>query len=144
MYADNPPGSLRGNKMAARPVKMLVVLSLFTAGRLAHAGDTTVLPPDREDAALDEIVVVANKAERRLREVAANVTVLTRAQLADDLSMSLGDSFRYTPGIDEELASSRFGSWRVTSVRASRRLGAAIADMFTCVVALSMKLACTV
>jgi hemoglobin/transferrin/lactoferrin receptor protein len=100
--------------MAASPVRILVVLSLLTAGWLAHAGDTTVFPTDTEDAALDEIVVVANKAERRLREVAANVTVLRRAQLADNLSLSLGDSFRYAPGIDEELAGSRFGSEGIT------------------------------
>ena len=59
---------------------------------------------------LDEIVVVAHKAERRLREVAANVTVLTRQELAGDLVLGLGESFRYTPGVDEELAGTRFGS----------------------------------
>lgn len=90
-------------------VRAFASLALLAIGPLAHAAEA-VVATDGEDEALDEIVVVANKAERRLRDVAATVTVLTREKLADDLSMSLGESFRYTPGIDEEWVGGRFGS----------------------------------
>lgn len=84
------------------------LLALFS-GALGHASDVSPRGA-AEEAPLGEIVVVAHKSERSLREIAANVTVLTREQLAEDLSTSLGEGFRYTPGIDEELAGSRFGS----------------------------------
>ncbi|HEX5788587.1 MAG TPA: TonB-dependent receptor plug domain-containing protein, partial [Woeseiaceae bacterium] len=83
-------------------------IAAAAAAGLAHSADTA--SHGAGDGSLDEIVVVANKAERSLREVAANVTVLTRETLADELSTSLGESFRYTPGIDEEWAGGRFGS----------------------------------
>ena len=51
-------------------------------------------------------------------------------------------------GVDARRCSStanrRFGSWRVKSVLASSSAAGGIADMFACVVALSMKLACSV
>jgi hemoglobin/transferrin/lactoferrin receptor protein len=54
--------------------------------------------------------VVAHKSERLRRDLAANVTVLTREQVNADLSLSLADTFRYTPGIDYEGADTRFGT----------------------------------
>jgi hemoglobin/transferrin/lactoferrin receptor protein len=54
--------------------------------------------------------VVANKAQRYRREIAANVTVLTRDEVNADLSLSLADSLRYTPGIDYEASGTRFGA----------------------------------
>lgn len=93
------------HKRSASAFAVIPLLAAVQAGAAeAPAGAAAA------EAPLEEIVVVAHKAERRLREVAANVTVLTRQRLADDLSMSLGESFRYTPGIDEELAGTRFGS----------------------------------
>jgi hemoglobin/transferrin/lactoferrin receptor protein len=59
---------------------------------------------------LDEIVVVANKSERSVREIAANVTVVSRDDLNDILAISAADVFRYSPGIDYEAAGSRFGT----------------------------------
>ncbi|MDX1403147.1 MAG: TonB-dependent receptor [Woeseiaceae bacterium] len=67
---------------------------------------------DAEDAAtiLDEIVVVANKSERSIRDIAANVTVFSREELRADLSTTVADIFRYSPGIDYEASGSRFGT----------------------------------
>lgn len=98
-----PDGWVRNQVAAAVPAILLPLL----VGGIAYA-DGTAAPPSAPS--LEEIVVVAHKVERNLREVAANVTVLTREQLSDDLSLGLGESFRYVPGIDEELAGSRFGS----------------------------------
>jgi hemoglobin/transferrin/lactoferrin receptor protein len=61
-------------------------------------------------ATIDQIVVVANKDERSIREVAANVTVVSRAQLNDQLATSINDVLRYLPGIDYEAAGTRFGT----------------------------------
>jgi hemoglobin/transferrin/lactoferrin receptor protein len=59
---------------------------------------------------LDRIVVVANKDERSVRDIAANVTVLSRAELSNELATSIGDVFRYVPGVDYEAAGTRFGT----------------------------------
>lgn len=59
---------------------------------------------------VDQIVVVAHKDERSVREIAANVTVLSRAELNSELATSIGDVFRYVPGVDYEAAGTRFGT----------------------------------
>ena len=62
------------------------------------------------DEPIEQLVVVAHKDERSIREIAANVTVLSRADLNTQMATSLGDIFRYIPGIDHEGAGNRFGS----------------------------------
>lgn len=62
------------------------------------------------DELLEQIVVVANKDARSIREVAANVTVLSRADINAELATSLADVFRYVPGVDYEAAGTRFGT----------------------------------
>lgn len=59
---------------------------------------------------IDELVVVASKDPRSIRDVAANVTVLERADLDAILAVSVDDVFRFVPGIDSEQAGTRFGS----------------------------------
>ncbi|MGI9271695.1 MAG: TonB-dependent receptor domain-containing protein [Woeseiaceae bacterium] len=59
---------------------------------------------------IDQIVVVAHKDERSIREIAANVTVVSRADLNDQLATSVNDVLRYLPGIDYEAAGTRFGT----------------------------------
>ncbi len=66
--------------------------------------------PEADDTLIDQIVVVAHKNERSIRDVAANVTVVSRASLKDQLASSLDEVFRYVPGIDYEAAGSRFGT----------------------------------
>ena len=64
---------------------------------------------DSNDPVLDEVVVVAHKNARPVSDIAANVTVLTRADIDDSISASFADVFRYTPGVDYETAGTRFG-----------------------------------
>ena len=64
----------------------------------------------QDEAPFDQIVVVANKDERSIREVAANVTVMSREDLNAELATAMGDVFRYVPGIDYEAAGTRFGT----------------------------------
>jgi hemoglobin/transferrin/lactoferrin receptor protein len=59
---------------------------------------------------VDQIVVVAHKDERSIREIAATVTVLSRADLNNELATSISDVFRYVPGVDYEAAGTRFGT----------------------------------
>ena len=51
---------------------------------------------------VDQVVVVAHKDERSIREIAANVTVLSRADLNAELATSISDVLRYIPGVDYE------------------------------------------
>ena len=80
---------------------------LFWATSPAGAEDTD---PPKQAGPVDQIVVVANKDERSIREIAANVTVLSRAQLNSEFATSVGDVFRYVPGVDYEAAGTRFGT----------------------------------
>ncbi len=92
--------------------------SLRRAGSLICLG-VACLPGVQaaEDAAtaddsetLDEIVVVAHKHARSLRDVAATVSVFTADTVRFELGNTLADVFRYAPGIDFESAGGRFGS----------------------------------
>ena len=61
-------------------------------------------------APLEQITVVAHKDPRSIRDVAANVTALSRAALQDQLATSINDAFRYVPGVDYDGAGTRFGT----------------------------------
>lgn len=63
-----------------------------------------------DEIPLDQIIVVAHKDERSIREIAATVTVLSRSDIKNDLATSIGDVFRYVPGVDYEAAGTRFGT----------------------------------
>jgi hemoglobin/transferrin/lactoferrin receptor protein len=73
----------------------------------AQAEEAAVEPGDEP---VDQVVVVAHKDARSIRDVAANVTVLSRADLNNELATSINDVFRYVPGIDYEAAGTRFGT----------------------------------
>ena len=79
----------------------VVAFTAFAADS-AETGDT--------DGLVDQIVVVAHKDERSIREIAANVTALSRADLTNALATSIADVFRYVPGVDYEAAGTRFGT----------------------------------
>jgi hemoglobin/transferrin/lactoferrin receptor protein len=79
-------------------------LAIVAAPDTAFGEDTAAEEP------LEQIVVVANKDERSIREVAANVTVLSRVDLNNQLATSVSDVFRYVPGVDYEGAGTRFGT----------------------------------
>ena len=77
---------------------------------------SNAFPEEPDDASestpelMDQIVVVASKDERSIREIAANVTVLSRADLSNQLATSASDIFRYVPGVDYEGGGTRFGA----------------------------------
>ncbi|MEJ2299671.1 MAG: TonB-dependent receptor [Woeseiaceae bacterium] len=76
----------------------------FAAG-MALAGEH-----DATEGPIEQIVVVAHKDARSIRDVAAHVTSLSRAALENELATSAEDAFRYVPGIDYETAGMRFGA----------------------------------
>lgn len=91
-------------------------LALYAAASLilqaAQGSTASQTQPEQEGggSVIDEIVVVAHKVERPVRDIAANVTVLTREGLSAELATTVADVFRYTPGIDYEASGSRFGT----------------------------------
>jgi hemoglobin/transferrin/lactoferrin receptor protein len=82
----------------------------FAALALLSLPATVSASEQQEDAVAEQIVVVANKDERSIREVAANVTILSRADLTNELATSISDVLRYVPGVDYEAAGTRFGT----------------------------------
>jgi hemoglobin/transferrin/lactoferrin receptor protein len=95
-------------KITSRSLVLIVAALTFLGSHAASAGQQAVVEP--EDARVDEIVVVANKAERSVREIAANVTIVSRDYINDTLATSVAEVFRYSPGIDYEASGSRFGT----------------------------------
>ncbi len=93
-----------------RRVSVLVISAYAGIAQLSLADESAV----SAERPADEIVVVANKSARSVREVAAHVTVVNREQLAADIAVSAADIFRYTPGIDSEESGTRFGSEGIT------------------------------
>lgn len=86
--------------------------ALFAAGFFSLISASAAA--DQQEAAqgneIEQIVVVAHKDERSIRDIASNVTIVTRADLNDQLATSINDVLRYVPGIDYEAAGTRFGT----------------------------------
>ncbi|MBT8081137.1 MAG: TonB-dependent hemoglobin/transferrin/lactoferrin family receptor [Gammaproteobacteria bacterium] len=82
----------------------LAALALSAVPAVSSAGDI----PD--DTTIEQVVVIAHKDQRSIRDVAANVTTLSRGELNAELATSIGDAFRYVPGVDYEGAGTRFGT----------------------------------
>lgn len=98
------------------PAAMLTVAGAALAGLAAIApataavnGSDTVAEESYKEP-IDQIIVVANKFERSIRDVAANVTVLSRESLDLEMANSIVDVLRYAPGVDYEGAGTRFGT----------------------------------
>lgn len=91
------------------PVAVIAAgVQLFASGpALAEAWSGDQLD---NEGPIDQIVVVAHKEGRSVREIAATVTVLSRDDLNNELATSIGDVFRYIPGVDYEAAGTRFGT----------------------------------
>ncbi|MBT8091550.1 MAG: TonB-dependent receptor [Gammaproteobacteria bacterium] len=90
---------------------MRVTTALILLGGAATTGGAAPAASIEETPeSLDEIIVVATKRETSIRDVAADVTVLERADLDATLSTSLADALRYIPGITHESSGSRFGT----------------------------------
>jgi hemoglobin/transferrin/lactoferrin receptor protein len=98
------------NNSARSHLAFLVAASVFLGfSRTLPAQEATQSEPVGEEP-IDQIVVVAHKSERSIREIAANVTVVSRENINNNLATSVADVFRYSPGIDYEASGSRFGT----------------------------------
>jgi hemoglobin/transferrin/lactoferrin receptor protein len=84
-------------------------LLVLLGGPIAVAAQSIDQDGDSEQT-IDEIAVVAHKAARSVRDIAANVTVVSREELSANLAATVADVFRYSPGIDYEASGSRFGT----------------------------------
>ena len=97
-------------RLSLRPAAMFAA-GFFVSGALVAAltiPNSAIAADD--EATIDQIVVVAHKDERSVRDIASNVTIVTRADLNDQLATSINDVLRYVPGIDYEAAGTRFGT----------------------------------
>ena len=87
----------------------IAVSLILISGPISAAPQSIEQDVDSEQT-IDEIVVVAHKVARSVRDIAANVTVISRADLGANLAATVSDVFRYSPGIDYEASGSRFGT----------------------------------
>jgi hemoglobin/transferrin/lactoferrin receptor protein len=100
-----------GHRKYARFCLALVLVGLaFPAAAQSTAPQLPDPGKSPDDEPIDQIVVVANKSERSVRDIASNVTVMSRQDINANLSTSVADIFRYSPGIDYEASGSRFGT----------------------------------
>ncbi|MGI9232817.1 MAG: TonB-dependent receptor plug domain-containing protein, partial [Woeseiaceae bacterium] len=109
MHYRNPFGRVGNALMRGAVALFLTLVATWPA-----MADTTTPSRGAVSIALDEIVVVATKRATSARDVAADVTVLSAADLQATLSTSLADAFRYVPGVTHEASGSRFGTEGIT------------------------------
>lgn len=95
--------------IALYPLAPVFFALTVSFGLPAAAADDGVSGREQPVSTIDQVVVVAHKDERSIRDVAANVTVVTRTEIDANLSTAMSDVFRYTPGIDYEASGARFG-----------------------------------
>lgn len=88
------------------------VITLTTALLAGPASTLAQQVPETPETPgpIEQIVVVASKSERPVRDIAANVTVLSRQDMDLEVASSLADMLRYSPGIDPESGGNRFGT----------------------------------
>lgn len=95
------------------PRHTLSVASLVTTVAAGVCAGAPAMPADDglpDPGPLETITVIAHKDPRSIRDIAANVTALSRDALTDQLATSINDAFRYVPGIDYDGAGTRFGT----------------------------------
>ena len=110
--------SLIMNASRNRPVSALLALAGAALAMLpvsAAANDAEALDGQPNRETIDQIVVVASKAERSIRDVAANVTVLSRDSLDMEIANSMADALRYVPGIGSAPKASTFAASAATA-----------------------------
>ena len=98
------------------PVYILLLFVFLYFPQAGHASDgandsqeqTGDINSDRLE--LDPIVVVASKSPRPLSEVAAQVTVITADDILAGMAEDLDGMLKYEPGLDMEIAGTRFGA----------------------------------
>jgi len=88
----------------------IAVFALFISPLVVADGFVDREKATSTDQEIDEIVVVAHKQARSIRDVAATVSIFTSDAARFELANTLADVFRYAPGIDFETAGTRFGA----------------------------------
>jgi len=97
-------------KFAGVSLALFVAASMVLTANAAPLSQPDVDNSTASEGPIEEIVVVANRSARSVREIAANVTVVSRDDIRANLATSVADVLRYTPGIDYEASGSRFGT----------------------------------
>ncbi len=79
---------------------------------LVYLGVVAALAPARadDDSDAEHIVVISARAPRPIQDVAGMVSDIDDAFISENLVNSLGDLFRYEPGINVDNGGTRFGS----------------------------------
>jgi len=101
---------INNKKFAGFCLALLVAAPVFSGHAQASQAQQATQSESAGEEPADQIVVVAHKSERSIREIAANVTVVSREDISNNLATSVADIFRYSPGIDYEASGSRFGT----------------------------------
>jgi len=86
-----------------------ILLCLWAMGTLPLGADQLESSSD-DTLELDPIVVVANKRQQPLSEVAAQVTVIDALQVSEALVEDIDGLLRYEPGLEVEHSGTRFGA----------------------------------
>ena len=68
----------------------------------------------QQQRSVEEVLVVGARLPRPLADVVGTVDVLTRALLVENLTVSLSDTVRYTPGVSVVSADARFANGEYT------------------------------
>jgi len=103
------------NKKKGPGIFLLLAVFLFFP-QAGHTSDTASASQEQagdinsEGLVLDPIVVVASKSPRPLSEVAAQVTVITADDILAGMAEDLDGMLKYEPGLDMEIAGTRFGA----------------------------------
>ena len=77
------------------PVLALILLAL---GSLAAEAAEPAKEPSEEIIRLEQVVVTATRTEQRLKDVPANVTVLTKEDIKQSAAQTVDDLLRQIPG----------------------------------------------
>jgi hemoglobin/transferrin/lactoferrin receptor protein len=101
---------INNKNFAGYCLALLVAAPVFSGYPQASLAQQATQSETTGEEPVDQIVVVAHKSERSIREIAANVTVVSREDISNNLATSVADIFRYSPGIDYEASGSRFGT----------------------------------
>ena len=98
-------------RTALRWVPRRAACSLAVGTALVLAATTALAEETDEDGArpAEILTVVATRTERRVREVAATVSVKTDEQLEEELARDIADLVRFEPGVSVSGTGSRFG-----------------------------------
>jgi len=95
-------------------MRLIAAVVMLFAAQPNGAGAAVTSDSSDPLLAFDEVVVTATKRETSIRDVAADVTLLRGADLRATLTTSLGDTFRFVPGVTHESSGSRFGTEGIT------------------------------